>query len=283
VIVTARPDLLDRRPAWGGGKIRATTITLNPLSDDDTTHLLALLCARNGTSGRRHGVSGTGVTGVLHTVASCVGGNPLFIIEYARMLREDGPTGFRDPHEADELLDTGRVDLPLHIPQSVHRILTSRLDSLPAEVKAVLLDAAVLGDFVCAAGLVAVGGRAAGEVSQCLEYLERWEFLTQTSREPDVSAASYVFRNALVRDVAYQMIPRTTRADKHERATAWLGRLPGQHTKLLAYHQRQATVLSVPADGDTVSVQQRVCRTFSAAGLPEAVAVPQPRSRSGHT
>ncbi|MGH3769943.1 MAG: BTAD domain-containing putative transcriptional regulator [Pseudonocardiaceae bacterium] len=283
VIVTARPDLLDRRPAWGGGKVRATTTTLDPLSDDDATRLLALLCARSGTSGRHPGASGTGATGVLRAVASCVGGNPLFIIEYARMLREDGPAGFRDPHEADELLNTGRVDLPLHIPQSVHRVLTSRLDSLPAEVKAVLLDAAVLGDFVCEAGLTAVGGRAAGEVSPCLEYLERWEFLTQTSREPDVTAASYVFRNALVRDVAYRMMPRTTRAEKHERATAWLERLPGQNAKLLAYHQRQATMSSVPAEEDTASVRRRVCGAFSAAGLPGAVAVPQLRSRSGHT
>jgi DNA-binding SARP family transcriptional activator/class 3 adenylate cyclase len=259
VIVTARPDLLDRRPAWGGGKARAIITTLDPLSDDDATRLLALSCARSGTSAWHPGASGTSATGVLRAVASRVGGNPLFIIEYARMLREDGLAGFRDPHEADELLNTGRADLPLHIPQSVHRVLASRLDSLPAEVKAVLLDAAVLGDFVCEAGLAAVGGRAASEVSPCLEYLERWEFLTQTSREPDLTAASYVFGNVLVRDVAYRMIPRTTRADKHERAMAWLKSLPGQNAKLLAYHQRQATVSSVPADGDTASVRRRLC------------------------
>ncbi|MBV8541084.1 MAG: AAA family ATPase [Pseudonocardiales bacterium] len=283
VIVTTRPDLLDRRPAWGGGKVRATTTTLEPLSDDDATRLLASLwCARSGTSGRHHGASGIDATDVLRAVTSCAGGNPLFIIEYARMLREDGPAGFRGPYEADELLDTGRVDLPLHIPQLVHRVLASRLDSLPAEVKAVLLDAAVLGDFVCEAGLAAVGGRAAGEVSPCLEYLERWEFLMQTSREPDATAAGYVFRNALVRDVAYRMIPRTTRADKHERATAWLEGLPGQNEKLLAYHQHQATVSSVPGEGDTASVRRRVCGVFSAAGLPGAVAVHQQRSRSGH-
>ena len=283
VIVTARPNLLDRRPAWGGGKVRANTTTLDPLSDDDATRLLALLCARSGTSGQHHSTSGTGATGVFRAVASYVGGNPLFIIEYARMLWGDGPARFRGPHEVDELLNTGRVDLPLQIPQLVHRILASRLDSLPAEVKAVLLDAAVLGDCVCEAGLVAVSGRTAGEVSPCLEYLERWEFLTQTSREPDVAAASYVFRHALVRDVAYRMIPRTTRADKHERATAWLERLPGQNTKLLAYHQRQATVLSVPADGDTASVRQRACGALSAAGLPAAFAVPPQRSHGNHT
>ena len=228
VIVTARPELLDRRPAWGGGKTRASTTTLDPLSEDDTVLLLALSCSRNGASGQHHGASGTGVTDVFRAVASRVGGNPLFAIEYARMLWKDGPPGFRDRREIDNLLNTGRVDVSLPLPQLVYRVLASRLDSLSAEVKTVLLDAAVLGERVCEASLAAVSGQAAGEVSSCLEYLERWEFLRQTSREPDIAAASYVFRHALVRDVAYRMIPRTVRAEKHERAAAWLEEATGE-------------------------------------------------------
>jgi DNA-binding SARP family transcriptional activator/class 3 adenylate cyclase len=283
VIVTARPELLDRRPAWSGGKVRASTTTLDPLSDDDTARLLALSCARNGTSGQHHGALGIGATGVFRAMASCIGGNPLFAIEYAQMLWEDGPAGFRDRHGIDNLHDTGRVDVPLPLPQLVHRVLASRLDSLPVEVKAVLLDAAVLGERVCEASLAAVSGRAAGEVSSCLEYLERWEFLRQTSREPDIAAASYVFRHALVRHVAYRMIPRTVRAEKHERAAAWCERSPGQNANLLAYHQRRATVLSVPVDGATMRVRQRMFGALSAAGPPEAVAVPPQRSHVNHT
>ena len=283
VIVTARPELLDRRPTWGGGKTRASTTTLDPLSEDDTARLLALSCARNGASGQHHGASGTGVTDVFRAVASCVGGNPLFTIEYARMLWKDGPAEFRDRHEIDNLLNTGRVDVPLPLPQLVHRVLASRLDSLSAEVKTVLLDAAVLGEQVCEASLAAVSGRAAGEVSSCLEYLERWEFLRQTSREPDIAAASYVFRHSLVRDVAYRMIPRTVCAEKHERAAAWLEKLPEKNTNSLAYHKRQATVLSASADGAAVRVPQRVFGALSAAGPPEAVGVPLQRSHVNHT
>lgn len=252
VIVTARPELLDRRPAWSGGKLRANTTTLGPLSDDDTTRLLALSCVRNGVSGQHHGTSGPGTSGVFRAVVSCAGGNPLFTIEYARMLWEDGLAESQDRHEADELLNIGRVDVPLPLPQLVRRVLASRLDSLPAEVKVVLLDAAVLNERVCEAGLAAVGGRTAGEVAPCLEYLERWEFLRKTSRESDAAAASYVFRNSLVRDIAYRTIPQAMRAQKHERAAAWLERLPGKNARLLAYHQRRATVLSVPADRATV-------------------------------
>lgn len=243
MIVTSRPELLDRRPVWGGGKVRATTTTLDPLSDDDATRLLALSWARNGTSGQRHGTSATDATDVFRAVKSYVVGNPLFIIEYAHMLWEDGPAGFQDPRKADKLLNTGRADVSPPLPQLVHRVLASRLDSLPIEVKAVLLDAAVLGEHVCEAGLAAVGGRTAAEVSPCLEYLERWEFLKKTCREPEVAAITYEFRHTLVCDVAYRMIPPTTRADKHERAAAWLKRLPGQ-----AYRQRQDNGLFFPVD-----------------------------------
>jgi DNA-binding SARP family transcriptional activator/class 3 adenylate cyclase len=247
MIVTSRPELLDRRPAWGGGKVRATTTILDPLSDDDATRLLALLWGRNGTSGH-NGTSGTGVTGIFRAVTSYVAGNPLFINEYARMLWEDGSAGFQDPREDGKLLNTGRVDVSLPLPRLVRHVLASRLDSLPAEVKAVLLDAAVLGEHICEASLAAVGGRTVAEVSPCLEYLERWEFLTKTSQEPEVTAISYAFRHTLVRDVAYRIIPRATRADKHERAAAWLEQLPGRDANLLAYHQRQANDLFFSVD-----------------------------------
>lgn len=267
VIVTARPELLDRRPAWGGGKVRTNTTLLDPLSEDDATRLLVLSCASNGTTGEHHGTSGTGITGIFRAVVPCVGGNPLFTIEYARMLWEHDHGGFQDSREIDKLSDTGRVDVPLPLPQLVHRVLASRLDTLPTDVKAVLLDAAVLGQRVCEAGLAAVGARTTGEVFPCLRYLERWGFLRRMSRELDAAVTSYVFRHALVRDVAYRMIPRTVRAEKHERAAAWIEKLPGQNAKLLAYHQCQATVLSVPANGATVPAQQRMYGALSAADL----------------
>lgn len=264
VIVTARPELLDRRPAWGGGKVRANTTTLDPLSDDDAIRLLTLSCARNVTSDQRHGTPDTGTISVFRELVSCVGGNPLFAIEYARMLREGGSVEFRDPHEADMLPNIGRVGVPLPCPPLVHRVLASWLDSLPVEVKAVLLDAAVLGEHVCETGIAAVSGRIAGEVSPCLEYLERWEILRKTSRELEFAAASYVFLHTLVRDVAYRMIPRATRAEKHELAAAWLEGLPGQNANLLTYHKRQSTVLSVPPDSALIPVRQQVRGTLSA-------------------
>jgi DNA-binding SARP family transcriptional activator len=219
VVVTARTELLDRRPAWGGGKAGANTITLDPLSDDHAAQLLASL-------------GGQPVTDVFRAVISRIDGNPLFAVEYARMLREEISDEF------GKLSDT-----VLPVPQLVQRVVASRLDSLPAEAKAALVDAAVLRENVCAAGVVAVRGRAAEEVSGVLEYLERHDLLTR-ARRPDLSPASYEFRHTLIRDVAYLTIPQAVRADKHQRAAAWLELSCGQNSDLLAYHHSSSLIAS---------------------------------------
>ena len=82
-----------------------------------------------------------------------------------------------------ELTEGYGIRIVLPVPPLVHRVVASRLDSLPAEAKAALVDAAVLRENVCAAGVVAVRGRAAEGVSGVLEYLERHDLLTR-ARKP---------------------------------------------------------------------------------------------------
>ncbi len=109
IVCTARPELLERRPAWGGGKPNAATVSLAPLSDDDTAKLMSALGADTES-------------GLLERC----GGNPLYAEQFARMLAERG--------EADGSL-----------PETVQGIIAARLDSLAPEEKALLQDAAVLG------------------------------------------------------------------------------------------------------------------------------------------
>jgi class 3 adenylate cyclase len=109
IVCTARPELLERRPAWGGGKPNATTVTLAPLSDEDTATLMSAL--------------GAGTEGPL--LERC-GGNPLYAEQFARMLAERG--------EAEGTL-----------PETVQGIIAARLDSLAPEEKALLQDASVIG------------------------------------------------------------------------------------------------------------------------------------------
>ncbi|WP_167336196.1 BTAD domain-containing putative transcriptional regulator [Amycolatopsis alba] len=221
VVVTARTELLDRRPTWAGGKAGATTITLDPLSDEDITRLLAIL--HDGRSTGR----------ALRSYVSHIGGNPLFAGAFARMLRENTAE------------DAGNPGPP--VPQLVHRTVASRLDSLPTGTKAVLVDAAVIRSGIRAAGVSAVGGQAEDEVSGALEHLERHGLLTRVrTREPGVT--TYEFRHKLIRDIAYLTIPQAVRADKHQRAATWVELQPGRDALLLAYHRSKSLAAThVPA------------------------------------
>jgi predicted ATPase len=112
------------------------------------------------------------------------------------------------------------------VPRSVHSVISSRLDTLPPAAKAVLQDAAVLGETFQAAAVAALSRLDGAEVSRCLGYLERREFLRRVRQESMAGDAEYAFRHVLVRDVAYSQLPRATQADKQRRAAAWGEGLP---------------------------------------------------------
>ena len=135
VIATSRPELLQRRPSWFGGKRNATTISLEPLSHNGTRSLLNSLLETSELPAE-----------LWQALVSCVGGNPLFATEYARMV-------------ADPRMPCLHNDMSLPVPPSVRGVITAQLDSLPFEVKAVLQDAAVVGDLV-SPGVVAATGLA---------------------------------------------------------------------------------------------------------------------------
>lgn len=197
VVVTARPELLQRRPSWFGGKRNATTISLEPLSHNGTRSLLNSLLKAGELPGE-----------LWQTLVSCVGGNPLFATEYARMVSDP-----RTPCLHDE------GGLP--VPALVRGVLTARLDSLPFEVKAVLQDAAVVGDLVSPGAVAATGLRDPGEVAKALELLEQRDFLRRQGRNSETGEIEYGFRHLLVRDVVADQLPRAVRAAKQERALAW--------------------------------------------------------------
>lgn len=197
VIATARPELLQRRPSWFGGKRNATTISLKPLSHNGTRSLMnSLLEARELSSE------------LWQALVSCAGGNPLFATEYARMV-------------ADPLMPCVHNDGGLPVPPPVRGVLTAQLDSLPFEVKAVLQDSAVAGDLVSPGAVAATGQRDLGDVAKALELLEQRDFLRRQGRNSETGEIEYGFRHLLVRDVVAEQLPRVVRASKQERAVAW--------------------------------------------------------------
>jgi class 3 adenylate cyclase len=241
VLATARPELLERRPGWGAG---GTTIRLGPLGDPDTTGLLATLL-------RHHGLP----TEIDPALLGRVGGNPLFAEEYVRMLRDRGPTA-------------GAASAPL--PTGVHAIVAARLDALAAADKAVLHDAAVLGQVGWLGALAEVAGRDRHELEACLDRLEAREFIQRAPASRVAGEVEYAFRHVLVRDVAYGQVLRAERADKHRRAAAWIEALAPDRAEgraeLLASHYRAALSFARAAGTEPPGLAARTLAALGEAG-----------------
>jgi class 3 adenylate cyclase/tetratricopeptide (TPR) repeat protein len=207
VVCTSRPELLDRRSNWGGGKLNATTLSISPLSDEETAHLLAALL-------QQPLLPADAQTSLL----ARAGGNPLYAEQYAQMQAER----------------PGSSDLP--VPESVQGIIAARLDLLPPEEKGLLQDAAVLGKVFWLGGLA--DGRPRTVSEERLHALERKGFVERARQSSVAEEAEYAFRHVLVRDVAYGQIPRADRAEKHRRAAEWIESLgrPEDHAEMLAHH-----------------------------------------------
>ena len=215
VLCTARPELFDRRPGWGGGKLNATTVSLSPLDDSETAQLVEAHAADV--------VLGQDVRSELLVRA---GGNPLYAEEFARMAAELGTTDV------------------VPVPESVQGIIAARLDLLPPDHKGLLHDAAVVGKVFWSGALAALG---AGNGEPRLRALEERDFIRRVRRSSVEGEEEYSFRHILTRDVAYAQIPRSRRAEKHALAAGWIETLSDDRTddkvEMLAYHYGTALEL----------------------------------------
>jgi len=222
VVCTARPELLARRPGWGGGKPNALTISLSPLSDEETARLFGELLERSVLPADTQA-----------ELLARAGGNPLYAEEYARALRE-----------------RGRIE---QLPETVQGMIAARLDLLELEQKKLIQDAAVVGKSFWLGALVLLTDEERGVLEERLHALERKEFVRRERASSLAGDAEYAFRHLLVRDVAYGQIPRGERAEKHRRAAEWLEQLgrPDDHAEMLAHHYLQALELGAAAGLDT--------------------------------
>jgi class 3 adenylate cyclase/tetratricopeptide (TPR) repeat protein len=251
VLCTARPELLVRRPDWGGGKRNALTITLSPLSDDDTRRLVSVLLAQATLPEELSG-----------PLLAHAGGNPLYAEEYARMLVDRGVI-VRD----NGSWRLAAAELPL--PESVQATIAARIDALAPEEKALLQDAAVLGKVFWLGAVATLRGLSTAEAEEVLHELERKEFVRRERRSSVAGEPQYVFRHVLVRDVAYGQIPRARRAAAHLSAAAWVESLAGggeDQVEQLAHYYECVLELRQALGEETTSVAVPAARAFHRAG-----------------
>lgn len=240
VLCTARPELYELNPTWGGGTRNATTISLSPLSSDDTAQLIGALLERSVLPAATQ-----------QRLLERAGGNPLYAEQFVRML-EERPAGTE-----------------VHVPETVQALIAARLDTLGPERKALLQDASVLGKVFWASAVAAVGDEDEAAVRTGLHELVRRELIRPSRLSSVEGQTEMAFGHALVRDVAYAQIPRADRVRKHEAAARWLEATAGdrvaEYSELLAAHYRQARRLALAAGLDAPSLETELRRALRLA------------------
>ena len=239
VLCTARPELLERRPGWGGGKANATTISLPPLEDNETAKLFSSLLDRAVLPAETQSV-----------LLAHAAGNPLYAEQYARMLGERG--------DGEEL--------PL--PETVQGIIAARLDGLSGDEKSLLQDASVVGKVFWLGAVGTIGGVDGGQAEAALMGLERKELVQRARRSSVEGEAEYSFRHLLVRDVAYGQIPRAARVDKHMATADWFEALGGadDQAEMLAHHFSSALEYARASGRQHAELEKRARLALREAG-----------------
>jgi class 3 adenylate cyclase len=212
LLVLARPELLDTRPGWGGGLPAATTLPLGALTADEAQEL-----ARERLAASRE------IDGRASDIAQMAAGNPLFIEQLAASVAEASGA------ELDSL------------PATIRGLIAARLDALPQDERTVVLDAAVGGRVFWRGYLERLeGSRPLGEL---LGALERRDLVRRETVSAIEGEQQYTFTHGLIRDVAYDLLPRAERRLRHEQCALFLEQTTaevGEARAALARHWRDA-------------------------------------------
>jgi DNA-binding SARP family transcriptional activator/class 3 adenylate cyclase/tetratricopeptide (TPR) repeat protein len=234
VLCTARAELLERRPRWPG------VVPLEPLSADDSGTLLDALLAPEPLD-----------PALRAELVARVAGNPLYVEEFARLVRE------REPGEL------------LRLPETIQATIAGRLDSLHPEARELLHDAAVIGTAFWPGALAQLSRMRVEQVERRLGELQWKELVRPQPRSAVAGESQYAFWHVLVREVAYAQIPRGARAEKHRRAAEWMESLaPGRAdlAELLAHHYGNALEFARLAHQDTEQLEEQARLAQRSAG-----------------
>jgi hypothetical protein len=214
VVVLARPELLDARPTWGGGLVAHSALQLRPLDAHDASELAAQRLAELGVSER---------SGEAMELAQLADGNPLFIEQLVAAVAETG-----EPEAS--------------LPTTIRELIAARLDALPSTERTVLLDAAVSGKVFWRGALERMTPDTTA-LGAALAELERRDLVGRDTVSAFEGDQQYSFNHVLVRDVAYELLPRARRQERHREIARFLEDASGEFGEVgaaLARHWRDA-------------------------------------------
>jgi class 3 adenylate cyclase len=237
LVCIARPELLERRPSWGGGKLNSTTVLLEPLDADDTDRLITGLGNLDDSLRQR--------------VREAAEGNPLFVEQMVALVRES---------PGSEVV----------VPPTIQALLAARLDQLEAAERGVLETGSVEGRLFHR-GAVQALTPAEAHLATRLSGLVRKE-LVRPDRPELPGEDAYRFRHLLIRDAAYESLPKAARIQLHSGFAAWLEQRGASLVDLdevLGYHLEQAHRYRIELgerDAETEALAARAQSRLAAAG-----------------
>ena len=233
IVGTARPELLERSDPWEAGRANATTLRLASLEGSEIETLLGSLLLQ-------------GVTDDVATLVERAGGNPLYAVEFARMLHD---------------LDADDPDRHAAVPDSVQAVIAARLDAMPFELRTLVQDAAVLGSSCWPGALAAIAGLDRDAALDGIERLTRRGVVRPMPSSVFDGEQEFAFSHGLLGEVAYGRIPRGERATRHLAAARWVENASGdradERAEVLAHHTAIAVELAVTAGDDATAEEAR--------------------------
>jgi class 3 adenylate cyclase/tetratricopeptide (TPR) repeat protein len=254
LLCTARPDLRERQPDW---VTVGETVALAPLTEDESERLIENLLGRVGLSGD-----------VRDRITDAAEGNPLYVEELLRMLIDEGYLERTNEHWI------ARDDLSrMSVPGTIGALLSARLDQLEAGERAVIQRASVVGRVFWWGAVTDLSPEDdRPDVGSHLQTLLRKE-LVRPDRSGFAGEDAFRFSHILVRDAAYDSMPKRARAELHERFASWLEHKAGdriaEFEEILGYHLEQAYRYRAelgPADDVARTVGERAARHLASAG-----------------
>jgi len=204
LLCLARPELLDERPAWAGGRANAELFMLEPLEDAEAEQLIESLLGKSQPDDEARA-----------RIRAIAEGNPLFVEQLVATIADGGA---------------------MKVPSTIQALLSARVDALSDEERDALQRASIVGldfEWEALARLAPDGRRPSGAV---LSALVRKELI----RPHEAIEDSFRFRHMLIRDAAYDRIPKGLRSELHERFADWLDGRGDEFDEIVGYHLEQA-------------------------------------------
>jgi class 3 adenylate cyclase/tetratricopeptide (TPR) repeat protein/Arc/MetJ family transcription regulator len=218
LVCVARPDLLDSRPAWGGGNPRALAIELGPLGSEESGELVDALLARADVPPGQRALA-----------LEKAEGNPLFLEETARMLVDDEGVVLK------------------RIPDSIQALIAARIDTLDPDDKRLLQRAALVGRVFWRGALDALSPDV--DVAAGLDRLLEREFAAPEAQSSITGERAFRFTHGLIREVAHATVSKAERAQDHRRVARWVAERAPELADISAHHLERAAALTAELEG----------------------------------